>query len=245
MTLLKKHSNHTGGHGTDVTDSYRDGTYLQKNNTWHAEDSLWKARQIIELGRRNKFPFVSVGEVGCGAGEILRQLAEQFPTSAFTGYEMSPQAFGLCKAREHERVKYENRSILDEDVWFDCLLCIDVFEHVEDYMAFLRALRTKAEYKIFHIPLDLSVLSVLRSSMMTARLSVGHLHYFSAETALATLRDSGYTIVDHFYTRPFEHFPGKSTAGKLASLLRKILYTVSPHWTVRLVGGCSLIVLAR
>ena len=45
---------------------------------------------------------------------------------------------------------------------FDLLLMLDVFEHVEDYIGLLRAVRSKAKQKLFHIPLDLSVQSVLR-----------------------------------------------------------------------------------
>jgi len=51
---------------------------------------------------------------------------------------------------------------LEEDTYFDSLLCIDVFEHVEDYIGFVKTLKSKATYKIFHIPLDISVLSVIR-----------------------------------------------------------------------------------
>ena len=79
-------------------------------------------------------------------------------------------------------------------------MAIDVFEHVEDYFGFLRKLREKAEYKIFHIPLDLSVQTVLRSSpIIKGRKSVGHIHYFTKETALETLKDTGYEIIDYFY----------------------------------------------
>jgi hypothetical protein len=74
---------------------------------------------------------------------------------------------------------------------FDIVMAIDVFEHVEDYFGFLRKLRGKAEYKIFHIPLELSVQSVLRSSIIIeGRKSVGHIHYFTKETALETLKDT-------------------------------------------------------
>ena len=106
----------------------------------------------------------------------------------FFGYELSTQAFELCKTKESENVKYYLKNILEEDRSFDILLCIDVFEHVEDYIGFVKILKSKATYKIFHIPLDISVLSVLRDSMMSARQISGHLHYFTPATALATLK---------------------------------------------------------
>jgi cyclopropane fatty-acyl-phospholipid synthase-like methyltransferase len=46
-----------------------------------------------------------IGEIGCGAGEILNQLYLQMPEDVrFTGYEISPQAYELCKQRENNRL---------------------------------------------------------------------------------------------------------------------------------------------
>jgi len=134
---------------------------------------------------------------------------------------------------------------LEEDTYFDSLLCIDVFEHVEDYIGFVKTLKSKATYKIFHIPLDISVLSVIRGSMMSARKISGHIHYLTLETALATLKDGGYEVIYHFYTTPFDDLPGKTVKAKIAKLLRKVLYAVSRDLMVKLVGGCSLIVLSK
>ena len=167
------------------------------------------------------------------------------PNTDFFGYEVSPQAFELCKTRESEKVKYYLKNKLEEDVFFDVLLCIDVFEHVEDYIGFVKILRSKATYKIFHIPLDISVLAVIRGTMISARQSSGHLHYFTPATALATLKDSGYEVVDYFYTTPFNDLPGKTVKGEIARWPRKILHALSPDLMVKLVGGCGLIVLSK
>ena len=166
---------------------YGDGSYLAGNRTWHAEDSPWKAEQVTRLLQRNNLTPASVCEVGCGAGEILQQLSSSFDEARFVGYERSPQAMALCKGKQTARVSYRMQDIFEDTEVFDCLLCIDVFEHVEDYMGLITKLRSKAEYKVFHIPLDVSVLSVLHSSMLRARQRVGHLHYFTQETAIATL----------------------------------------------------------
>jgi len=229
----------------DILEIYKDGTYLKNNETWHVEDSPWKVKQIISILNKNNLSPATVCEVGCGAGEILNQLSGVFPNTIFVGYELSPQAFALCKERESKNVSYHLKSIFAEEVLYDCLLCIDVFEHVEDYIGFIKALKIKSNFKIFHIPLDISVLSVLRSSMIYARESVGHLHYFTRETALATLQDCGYEIIDSFYTTSFLGLPSKTFKAKLAKLPRRLLFAMSPHLCVRLLGGCSLLVLAK
>lgn len=224
---------------------YADGTYLQNNATWHVEDSPWKARQIEKLLSKNSITPETVCEVGCGAGEILKQLSMKMPNTRFFGYELSPQAFRLCQARQSSMVQYLNTSVFTDDLTFDTLLCIDVFEHVEDYIGFVRQLRTKATYKVFHIPLEVNVLSVLRGTMLTQRKRVGHLHYFTPATGLATLEDAGYEVIDWFLTPAFDDLPGTSFKSRLGRVPRKLLYSISPGGLVKILGGCSMIVLAK
>lgn len=94
----------------------------------------------------------------------------------------------MCNRKVRHNLRYFHKDLLDEsESGFDVVMAIDVFEHVEDFFGFLRSLREKGTYKIFHIPLDLSVQWVLRSSpLIKQRLSVGHIHHFTKETALAT-----------------------------------------------------------
>ncbi|MCW5726926.1 class I SAM-dependent methyltransferase [Parvibaculum sp.] len=224
---------------------YLDKTYLENNPTWHVEDSPWKAQQIRLMLCRHNIAANTICEIGCGAGEVLKQLSWEYPTTQFFGYELSPDAYELCKTRETQSVKYFMENLLVREEKFDVLLCIDVFEHVEDYIGFLKSLKSKATYKVFHIPLDITVSAVLRNTMISARQKVGHLHYFTQETALATLRDSGYEIVDYFFTRSFDGLPSRSLKSKIAKLPRKILYMMSPNLMVKLLGGCSLLVLTK
>lgn len=224
---------------------YSDGTYLSNNATWHVADSPWKARQIASMLRKHGITPGTLCEVGCGAGEILRQLSLVYPQTSFVGYELSPQAFELSQSRQSPQVRFFLKSILEEDASFDCLLAIDVFEHVEDYMGFVRSLQSKATYKIFHVPLDITVESVLKGIMLDSRASVGHLHYFTRESALATLTDCGYEIIDSFYTPYLLDSTGKSLRARFGRFRYRVYFSLAPHLTVRLFGGCSLLVLAR
>src|SRR5881275_402524 len=168
---------------------YTDGKYLEQNQSWHVEDSPWKASKILKMLRKNNLHPQTICDVGCGAGEILVQLSRQLPDTKFFGYEISPQAYSLTASRKTENIEFHFKNLLEEEVHFDVVMAIDVIEHVEDYFSFLRELRKKADYKIFHIPLDLSVQTVLRSKpILAGRDQVGHIHYFTKETALASLR---------------------------------------------------------
>jgi SAM-dependent methyltransferase len=230
----------------EVQQLYQSGQYLENNPTYHVEDSPWKAQQILRMLARHNLRVQSVGEVGCGAGEILRQLQPHFAAeTVFHGYEISPQAFALCKQRENERLHFYCEDLLAKETDpFDLLLCLDVFEHVEDYLGFLRKLRDRAVYKIFHIPLDLSVQSVLRCTpIVTGRVAAGHLHYFLKETALLTLQDTGYETLDWFYTPALDR--GTTLKARIAKWPRKLLALLSQDWAARLLGGYSLLVLTK
>ncbi len=231
-----------------MTQIYEDGTYLDHNPSWHEEDSPWKAQQITRIIEKNGLAPRRICEIGCGAGEILNQLLETYADNKeFFGYEISPQAFEICCRKAKENLSFQLSDLLeDSDAYFDIVLAIDVFEHVEDYFSFLRRLKAKAEYKIFHIPLDLSVQAVLRSSpIIRGRKLVGHIHYFTKETALETLKDTGYEIIDYSYTGGSLELPNRGWKARLLKLPRKLAFSISQDFAVRLLGGYSLLVLAK
>jgi 2-polyprenyl-3-methyl-5-hydroxy-6-metoxy-1,4-benzoquinol methylase len=220
--------------------------YRQNNPTWHTEDSLWKAQQIIAMIKRNAMHPKSIAEVGCGAGEILNQLHAALPEDAkFIGYEVSGDALALAKAREKKRLQFKHESLLEAQVHFDLLLMIDVFEHVDDYFGFLRACRSKAENTIFHIPLELSVQNVMTNSLMYARKKVGHIHYFTKDTALATLADTGYEVVDFSYTLMPMDVQMATLKTKIASFPRRLFFSIAPDFAAKTFGGFSLLVLTK
>lgn len=231
-----------------MSEIYGDGTYLAQNPDWHEGDAAWKADQIEAMLDRNELRPRTIAEIGCGAGGILRELAERRPDTTYDGYEISPQAHELCTAQPADSVRYHLADLLTEppDVTFDMVMAIDVFEHVDDYLGFLRALRKRATHSLFHIPLDLSVQTVLRSSpILKGRASVGHLHYFTKETALATLADTGYEVLDHFYTASSLDAPNLRLKPRLIKLPRRLAFKLHPDMAARVLGGWSLLVLAR
>jgi hypothetical protein len=229
-------------------DFYESGDYLEHNQSWHTEDSPWKAGNILKMIRKNNISPKSVCEVGCGAGEILRQMSREMPSDTeFYGYEISPQAFEMSKSRENEHTHFFLKDLLAEDpsVQFDMVMAIDVFEHVEDDFGFVRKLKERATHKIYHIPLDISVNGILQDKFMHGRKTVGHIHYYTKETALALLRDTGHEIVDHFYTADSLELPRKTFKSKVAKVPRKLMFDARPDLCVKLFGGFSLLVLAR
>lgn len=226
---------------------YETETYAELNPSWHEEDSPWKARQIERMIRENDLRFDTLCEVGCGTGEILLNLARAFPEARYSGYEISPHAYKRAKAKEDERISFHLANFVDEDVpSYDVVVVADVIEHVEDYISFLKKLKSRGRYKILHVPLDLSVQSLFRAwPIMGLRESVGHLHYFFKDSVLAMLEDCGYRIIDHRYTASRLELPNQALSSRLMRLPRRMLYAVNPDFAVRVLGGYSLLVLAE
>jgi SAM-dependent methyltransferase len=227
---------------------YVSGTYLDKNPTWHVEKSPWKAQQVKKMLVRHSMEPKTICDVGCGDGEILAQLQKDMPEDcALTGYEISPQAVELAKTRENGRLHFNLGDVKQVEGFFDLILVMDVIEHIEDCFSFLRELHPKSQFKIFHFSLDLTVESLLRTNALlgfrNTRGHVGHVHYFTKDSAFATLEELGYEVLDYFYTqRPLS--PTDSLKRKTAQLPRQLGFNLNNDLTVRIMGGYSLLVLA-
>lgn len=227
---------------------YRDGSYLKFNPSWHVEESPFKVRQIVRMLKRQNFALKTICDVGCGAGRVLAELQTHLPSDCDCwGYDVSPDAIAMCDGRGNKTLHFRRHDIRrdESDIFFDLVLMLDVFEHVEDYMGLVRAIKSRGKYKLFHIPLDLSVQAVARKNgLLRRRDDHAHLHYFTNETALRTLTDVGYQVVDYFYTPRCIEL-GEKFVQRIVRIPRKVCFALSPDLTVRVLGGYSLMVLAE
>jgi len=225
---------------------YTDGSYLAKTGgTWHLEDSLFKAQRIASLlARHNEIKPNTICEIGCGAGGILAELQKMLPQHiVFTGYDISPQAHALSAQFSNPNCQFILGDAFADGSKYDLVLVMDVIEHVEDYFSFLRHTREKGDWKLYHIPLDAYVSGILRgnNSWDTA----GHLHLFTIETALNSLRHTGHKVIDWLFTDGVIATPRKTTREKVANFVRRPLAKLSPKFAARLMGGYSMLALAK
>lgn len=129
---------------------------------------------------------------------------------------------------------------------FILIISRNLFDHVHDLFSFRESSRSHAKYFVFHIPLDFSAVSVAPAGpLLKVRNKVGHLHYYTEDLALATLRDTGFTIFDWRYTGAALNLPNRSWKTRLASIARRAVYSVNKDFGVRLLGGETLLVLAK
>ena len=228
-------------------ESYESGDYLANNPTWDEEDSEWKAKQVINILQKNNLSPKSIVEVGCGAGGILASLFNILPSVKYSGFDIAPDASKFWKKHLSKNIKFQINDFLKTQTdFYDVLLLLDVFEHVPNPFEFLSGLKGRANYYIFHIPLDLSALSVARETpLLYVRKKVGHIHYYTKGLALSLLEESGYKIIDWSYTGAAFTVPQITWKTFLSRIPRKILFGINRDLGVRLLGGDTLIVLAK
>lgn len=251
--LIKRMIKESKINSSNINPIYSDKTYLTNNNDWHQLDSVWKALQINNILKKNSITPLTVVDIGCGSGDIVYKLSKIYEKTKFTGFEVSPVAHKIAKKKKNKNIKFkllnfksQKKNSAWNEVKYDCLLCIDVFEHVEDYIFFLKSIKDKAKYKVFHVPLDLNLLTALRTQVLIwARYFLGHLHYFNKETALETLKYCRYDIIDYYITTPI--FISKPTTIKqfLVKWSAKFIYYFSKDLAAKIFYGFSLIILTK
>ncbi len=122
---------------------------------------------------------------------------------------------------------------------------MDVLEHIEDSYSFIKGCDKISKFKMYHIPLELSVISVWRNMPIKAYKSVGHLHFYTKDTAIAMIEQCGQTVIDYTYTAAALEAPKRALRTKLLNLPRRVLYSMNEDFCVRTLGGFSLLVLTR
>lgn len=232
-------------------DRYIDGTYLERVKDWHAGDSVWKAEKVFNMIRKHELSPGSIYDIGCGAGEILVHLQKKMRSDIeFCGYDISPQAITISKPKENPKLKFYNENFLTVKTNNpDLILLLDVFEHVPDYLGFLSALSLKATWFVFHIPIDISAIVILKKSewMIYMREKYGHLHFFTKRSALATLKDTGFDVIDYEYTddEQISKKPPRGIKPRFVYEIRKYLFRFNPSLAVSLFRSYNILVLAK
>jgi SAM-dependent methyltransferase len=228
-------------------EKYVSNDYLRENPSWDIEDSPWKARKVVAILAAAGCNPGSICEVGCGAGGVLAELRRAYPDTELFGYDIAPGAARFWSQHVSANIHFEIGDFFElNKQTYDVLLLLDVIEHLQDPFDFVDRLQNYARLFIFHFPIDLSAVNVLREQpLLRSRLKVGHIHYFTKGLALSLLEECGYDILDWHYTGAAFTSPKRHWKTKLASLPRRLAYAVNKDWGVRLLGGETLMVLAR
>jgi hypothetical protein len=229
----------------DNSNRYIDGTYLKKNPTWDEEDSPYKAEILWKIINKNNLSPITICEVGCGAGGILKCLQDKFEENViFQGYDISPDAINIAKQKENQKLTFYNQDFLKSNDNFDLIIVADVIEHLEDYFKFLREIKNRGTYFVFNIPLEAFVLAILDgNSISIARNKVGHIHIFTKDMVFNILNETKYDVVDWAFnmsSKKYSTFPSRALY-----FPRKLALKMKSDFLIRLLGGPSLTILAK
>lgn len=226
---------------------YMSRDYLNENPSWDIEDSPWKADFVTKILKSYNIKPASICDVGCGSGGVLAELRSAFPQAELFGYDIAPDAAQFWPQHEALNIKFHiGDFIILNSQKYDVLLVLDVVEHVNDPFFFLSDLRGSSMYYLFHFPLDLSAINVIRETpILKVREKVGHIHYFTKNIALSLLKECRYAVIDYWYSGATFSALRRTWKTRIASLLRRAAYALNKDLGTRMFGGETLFVLAR
>lgn len=236
-------------------DFYSSGEYTKKNHGYHIEDSKFKwdnFKKIILNSNIDTNKFNSIGEVGCGAGQILSEAKKSgmFTKANFYGYDPNPEAIKLAKKFD-DTIDFVHGDFIKMDIEksFDLIIVADVLEHLDDPSEFLEKLKKKSKFFLFNIPLEINFLSLIRlkNIFKESFKQVGHIHFYSNRTAQLTLERNGYKILNTIYAnnRFFEIKKKFSLKKSLIYVPQYFCSLINKELACNIFGGYSLVVIAE
>lgn len=189
-------------------------------------------------------------DIGCGVGGVLAAIDELLGKKGIevelTGYDIAPLAIEGARERWSDRsnITFECCDVLSLDrLNYDLCLLMDVLEHLEDPVCFLRELRGRGivEFAI-HLPLENNWISIMRGKTDSRRSPVGHLHFFDTHSALSMLERAGLTVAKWVYTPELDldvrlH---RTLPSMLAYVPRRALLATWPALAVHTIGGAAM-----
>ncbi len=234
---------------------YTTGEYIQKNHSYHIEDSSFKWNNFLKILKKFNFNFEninSVTEVGCGSGQILVEARESgfFKKNCeFEGYDINQDAINLAKKNSSNVKFFKEDFIIFSKEKRDLIIAADVFEHVENSYNFLSSLKKKGNFFLFNIPLEISLTSMVRKKNIFEHSfrDVGHLHFYTKRTAILLLETCGFEILvcDYANNRFKEIKDKKSFKQIFIAIPQFLIGLLNIDLASSIFGGYSLVVLAR
>ena len=145
---------------------------------WRELGAVGKAQNVINIWRR-AFADIqprSVVEIGCGTGEVIRQLVAMRFGREFAGYDISPAA--IASARETLGIQWgvlEGGRVPAEASTYDVAVLSHVIEHVSDPRAIVAEAMRVARAVIAEVPLEMH----WRAPKHFHWTRTGHINYFT------------------------------------------------------------------
>jgi 2-polyprenyl-3-methyl-5-hydroxy-6-metoxy-1,4-benzoquinol methylase len=136
-----------------------------------------------------------LADLGCGNGELLREIHARFPLISLSGIDLSAEQIEVNRAASPD-IRWQTWDLdgeqaLPEDFagGFGAVVASEIIEHVQNPRRFLENARRLAE------PGGRLLLSTQSGRVHNTERRVGHVRHFSSEEMTALLREAGWTPV--------------------------------------------------
>ena len=176
---------------------------LHQEAQWLDYGAKSKTDSIELLLRENHISPLSVLELGCGTGSILRELQRRHIGTDLIGIDYSSAAIEYARSVSHG-IKYTQADIASTDPLlphdhFDVIVISHVLEHLEAPEQFLQAIhRISFGVMIAEVPLeDLPVARIKTLIRDRKKNTAGHVNFFTARSFNALLRSAGFQVSAH------------------------------------------------
>ena len=186
---------------TDFREFYTEGYSLpdrdeaERMGRWRALGARSKAGHVVRLCAQAELRPGSLAEIGCGDGALLAELAARWPAAALDGFELSPPAADIARARGVARKVevFDGLEVPVEDGAYDLALLSHVLEHVPEPMTLLREAARVAPAVLVEVPLE-DNRSARRDEKRAEAARIGHVQFFKRADVLALLRVAGLRV---------------------------------------------------
>jgi SAM-dependent methyltransferase len=176
---------------TDVLARYKSGAYADQHSGWHIDDGPGKALDVWDgiedaiagliLQQKTR---ISICEVGCGTGAILRSIRalveEKYPDLAVDtmGIDIADCALEIGR-REFPEIRLISGDFLGLAEKFDIILFADVLEHLENPFAFMKHAEKLSSYMVVRQPLQGNIGLFTKNLYPFAIDHWGHIQFFN------------------------------------------------------------------
>ena len=233
---------------SEYRDFYTEGYSLadrdeaERMGRWRALGARSKADHVVKLCARAGLRPGTLGEIGCGDGALLAELAARGLAPVLDGFELSPPAAEIARARGVARQVevFDGEEVPAADGAYDLAVLSHVLEHVPEPMSLLREAARVAPAVLVEVPLE-DNRSARRDEKREEAARIGHIQFFDRDAVHALVRVAGLTVTAELSDPlPYAHhafFAASRPARARAALKaggRRTLWRLAPRAAERL-----------
>jgi len=249
---------------------YSSNDYFNLNKDMHVNDSIAKANIISRIIEESIKPTPNqpfkILEIGGGAGLVSYHVIKHLSSSQIFGnipivlhsLEPSSESISLQKKNNEFISNYFNCTLdhFSPDFKYDCILLIDVLEHIEDKRNAIYQLAVLGDYTLVNLPLENNFVDYLRNFLSRnkfyrhQRECLGHVHRFNYMSSLNQFKKQ-FNILHYEHWPYYEHLYQLYSSKKIylsrirllelfiSNLINRLFPFISPY----IIQGSNFILL--